>query len=205
MDTLKTAREIDAIAQTGLHYAQDRFDKERYRRLRVIAAEMLAIQSSLSMDTILQWSENEFGYATPKVDVRAFVSVEEKVLLIREDADEGRWTLPGGWADINETPSEAIVRETQEESGYSVAPVRLLAVFDREKQGHQPPFPYHVYKLFFHCRIVGGSPMQTVESSGSAFFGRKEIPELSLSRVLPGQIESFFESIATGDLQTRYD
>lgn len=205
MDVLAIARELEALAQTGLHYAQDPFDKERYARLRELSAELLAAQSSLSKNEILRWSASEFGYATPKVDVRAFVVQDDQVLLIREDADEGRWTLPGGWGDVNETPSQAVVRETEEECGYQVQAIRLLAVLDREKQGHQPPYPYHVYKHFFLCRIIGGAPTQTAESSESAFFPRGELPELSLSRVLPRQIAMFFEMLAVGDTSTRFD
>jgi ADP-ribose pyrophosphatase YjhB (NUDIX family) len=102
-------------------------------------------------ETIHAWSKEEFGYASPKVDVRAFILDHDRVLLIREYADARRWPLPGGRADVNESPSESVIREVEEESGYVVNPTRLLAVFDREEQGHTPPFPYHVYKLFFHC------------------------------------------------------
>lgn len=205
MNLSSIARELEAIAQTGLNFSSDRFDQERYERLRVIAAEIHAAKSNLTTDEILQWSAAEFGYATPKVDVRAFILSGDKVLLIREDADEGHWTLPGGWADVNETPTESVVREVQEESGYIVEPTKLLAVFDREKQGHLPAFPYHVYKMFFHCRIIGGTPRRTAESSESRFFGRSEIPELSVSRVLPQQIYLLFEQIATGKTETIFD
>jgi ADP-ribose pyrophosphatase YjhB (NUDIX family) len=205
MNSVTLARELGAIAQTGLHYSKDQYDKERYTRLRTIAAEILAAQSDLSCDEILAWSKEQFGYATPKVDVRAFILKQNKVLLIREDADDGLWTLPGGWADVNESPSESIVREVEEESGYIIKPIRLLAVFDRERQGHTPPFPYHVYKLFFHCEIVGGSPRRTAESSESAFFDEVELPELSESRVLPCQILAFFGAIREGSIETKYD
>jgi ADP-ribose pyrophosphatase YjhB (NUDIX family) len=205
MNLVSLARELDAIAQTGLHFSKDPYDKERYERLRTIAAELLAVQSDLSCDEILAWSKEEFGYATPKVDVRAFIQQQNKVLLIREDADDGLWTLPGGWADVNESPSESIVREAEEESGYIIKPIRLLAVFDRERQGHTPPFPYHVYKMFFHCEIVGGSPRRTSESSESAFFNEAELPKLSQSRVLPHQIQAFFRAIREGNIATEYD
>jgi len=205
MDMLAVARELAAIAQTGGHFAKDPYDLERYRRLGEIAAELLATRSDVSRETLLAWSRQEFGYATPKVDVRAFVLEADRVLLTREDADEGRWTLPGGWADVNESPSESIIREVEEETGYQVKPMKLLAVLDREKQGHPPAFPYHVYKLFFHCRITGGAPRKTAESSGSAFFGETEIPELSLSRVLPQQILRCFESVRTGATDALYD
>lgn len=205
MDSLTAARELAAIAQTGAHFATDDFDRERYQRVNEIAASLLARDADVSSETVMAWSKEEFGYATPKVDVRAFILRGDKVLLLREDADEGRWTLPGGWADVNESPSESVVREVREESGYVVKPIRLLAVLDRERQGHNPPFPYHVYKLFFHCEIVGGEAVKTAESSESAFFGEHELPELSVSRVLPGQIRRFFEAIRSGNTTTRYD
>lgn len=199
MNLLELARELEALAQTGLHFTRDPFDRERYERLREISAELLARHSDLTLGEVLAWRREEFGYATPKVDVRAFILRSDQVLLVRENADEGRWTLPGGWADVNESPASSVVREVEEESGYRVTPVRLLAVLDREKQRHQPPFPYHVYKLFFQCEIVGGKPTATAESSESAFFHVNALPELSTSRVLPGQIRRLFEAARTGE------
>jgi len=106
---------------------------------------------------------------------------------------------------VNEPPSQSVVREVEEESGYLVRPLRLLAVLDREKQGHVPPFPYHVYKLFFHCGITGGSPRKTAESSGSAFFAESALPELSASRILPGQIHRFFQMVREDGKGTDFD
>lgn len=205
MNPIDIGKEMEAIAQTGLHYCDDQFDLERYTRLRELAAELLANESNLSSREILEWTKTEFGYATPKVDVRAFVLLANKVLLIRENADAGRWTLPGGWADVNESPAESIVREVKEESGYIVEPKMLLAVFDRDKQGHPPAFPYHVYKMFFHCEIVGGSPQPTIESSESRFFEINLLPELSESRVLPHQIHKFYEAINRKETKTQFD
>ena len=205
MNLVNIAREMEAMAQAGLHFSEDQFDRERYARFRELAAELLAGQSNLSAQDVLEWSKAEFGYATPKVDVRAFILSDEKVLLIRENADGGRWTLPGGWADVNESPSESVIREVKEESGYIVKPGMLLAVFDRTKQGHPPVFPYHVYKLFFHCEIVGGSPQPNAESSESRFFAIDSLPELSESRVLRHQIHEFFGAIQRQDTTTRYD
>jgi ADP-ribose pyrophosphatase YjhB (NUDIX family) len=205
MDTLTAAKELAAIAQTGTHFATDRYDRERYQRVGELAAILLAAYSDVPSETIYAWSKEEFGYATPKIDVRAFILDADRVLLAREDADQGRWTLPGGWADVNESPSESVVREVEEESGYIVRPVRLLAVFDREKQGHVPPFPYHVYKVFFHCEIAGGGPKRTAESSESAFFTEARLPELSLSRVLPSQFHGFFKAIRSGRTEAEYD
>lgn len=205
MNNIQIAKELEALAQTGLHYSTDPFDTLRYSRLRELAAELLAGSSNLSKEEILVWSKAEFGYATPKVDVRGFILSGNEVLLIREDADGGRWTLPGGWADVNETPSESVIREVEEESGYIVQTKQLLAVLDREKQGHIPAFPYHVYKLFFHCEIVGGAPRPTPESSESRFFGIDHLPELSESRVLAHQIFSFYKAVQENDPITRYD
>ncbi len=199
------ARELAALAQSGLHYTDNEYERERYQRVREIAVEMLSSVSAIPRQDILDWTKADFGYATPKVDVRAFVLQDGKVLLIREDADGGRWTLPGGWADVNDTPSESVIREVEEESGYEVRPVRLLAVLDRERQGHVPPYPVHIYKLFFLCEITGGAPRATAESSESRFFGRDEIPELSLSRVLPAQLERFFDAVERGELAAAFD
>lgn len=204
MDFVDIAKEMEAMAQAGLHFTKDKFDIARYKRMRELAAEILAAQSNLAPQDILKWSKAEFGYATPKVDVRAFIMADDKVLLIREDADGGRWTLPGGWADVNETPSESIIREVEEESGYIVETKSLLAVLDRTKQGHEPVFPYHVYKLFFHCEITGGSARATDESSESAFFNIESLPELSKSRILEHQIHAFYDAVKN-NTETRYD
>ena len=205
MDLISLARELEAIAQTGLHFSEIEYDRERYERLREVSAELLAESSNLTKQDIYEWRKAEYGYATPKVDVRAFIVQNDKVLLIREDVDEGRWTLPGGWADVNDTPSQAIIREVEEESGYKVETLNLLAVLDREKQGHTPPMPYHVYKLFFHCKIIGGEPRATNESSESGFFSVDELPELSHCRVLEHQIKQLYEAVKTNNTTAMYD
>jgi len=166
---------------------------------------LLAASSDRSPRDVYAWSKAEFGYATPKVDVRAFIVSGGKVFLIRENADGKKWTLPGGWADVNESPSESVVREVEEESGYVVEAQGLLAVFDRHKQGHVPPFPYHVYKLFFHCAITGGEARASSESSESRFFSVDALPELSESRVLGHQIRLFHDAVKAGHTRTRYD
>lgn len=201
LDLLSIARELEALAQVGLTFARDPYDQERYARVRELAAAMLAAQSNLQPAQVLEWAAAEFGYATPKVDVRGFILDDggDRVLLIRENADEGRWTLPGGWAEVNETPSGSVVREVLEECGYEVRVGRLLAVLDREHQGHVPRFPYHVYKLFFHCEIVGGQATATRESSESAFHPVDRLPELSVGRVLPEQIRRLHAAVRSGE------
>ena len=129
---------------------------------------------------------------------------DDKVLLVREVAD-GCWTLPGGWADVNESPSESVVREVREESGYETRPVKLLAVYDRSKQGHVPAFPFHVYKLFILCELIGGEAATSFETSGVGFFAEEELPELSLSRVTPEQIRRLFEHWRHPEWATDFD
>jgi ADP-ribose pyrophosphatase YjhB (NUDIX family) len=137
------------------------------------------------------------------VDVRAAVFREDRILLVKEPG-EGCWSLPGGWADVGESPSEAAARETFEESGYRVRPARLLAAYDRDRQGH-PPIPYHVYKLVFSCEILDEIPTSDVDTDGTQFFGEQDLPELSVSRVTPAQIERFFEYHRNPNLPTDFD
>lgn len=185
---LRWARRLQAIAQSGLTYAADPYDAERYRQIRGIAAEISASRSGATAGFVEDLFSGEAGYATPKVDVRAFVlNGEGEVLLVRERED-GLWTLPGGWADVGESPGESVEREVEEESGYAVRAVRLLALWDRDKHPH-PPIPFHAYKVFFLCELLGGRPLESsTETSGVGFFAREALPELSLGRVTPGQI-----------------
>ncbi len=190
---LRWARELQAIAQIGLTYsAENHFDVERYTRVREIAAEIMASGAGLEKHAVLDLTCGETGYATPKVDVRGVVFRDDRILLVKEVADGG-WTLPGGWADVNESPGESVVREVREESGYETRPVKLLAVYDRSKQGHRPAFPFHVYKLFILCALTGGEPATSRETSAVGFFAEHDLPELSLSRVTPTQVRRLFE------------
>jgi len=187
------ARELQAIAQTGLHFSDSEYDRERYRRILAVSIEIFANYSGETPVLIRQLFENQTGYATPKVDVRGVVFREDKLLLVQERSD-GLWTLPGGWADVNDSPSDAVEREIVEESGFQAKAERMLAIFDRAKHGHEPPFPFHVYKLFILCRLEGGEARTTVETTGVEFFGENEIPPLSISRVTREQIQFCFET-----------
>ncbi|MFA6172673.1 MAG: NUDIX hydrolase [Kiritimatiellales bacterium] len=202
---MKWARSLQAISQTGLHFSGDPYDRERYGQIAEISAEILAHHSSLSAEEILNLNKSEFGYATPKVDVRGVAFRDGKILLVSETADQGRWTLPGGWADVNEPPGKAVVREVHEESGFETRAVKLLAVYDRETQGHKPPFPYTVYKLFFLCEITGGAARPNSEAGEIAFFGADELPELSVSRVKAEQIHRFFTHLHNPELPADFD
>jgi ADP-ribose pyrophosphatase YjhB (NUDIX family) len=201
---LDWCRRIQAIAQNGLTFARDPYDVERYKALQGIAAEMLATGSGLEQSVILGLLEKEIDYATPKVDVRGVVFRDDKLLLVRERSD-GKWTLPGGWADVCGSPAENVVREVYEESGFAVRAVKILAVFDRDKHPHEPPFAFHVYKLFVLCTIVGGAAKTSGETDAVGFFGEKEIPELSIGRVTPAQISRMFEHHRQPDLPADFD
>lgn len=185
------ATRLQALAQDGLQFAQNPFDEARYRAVRRIAAEMLAAGSGWPMERIAALFDGETGYATPKVDVRGAVFREGEILLVRERSDGG-WTLPGGWADPGDTPSEAVEREIREESGYAARAVKLLAVYDRARWGHTPPHPFAIYKLFFLCEMVGGEARTSDETDGVGFFREDALPELSLARVTPRQLVRFF-------------
>lgn len=188
---LEWAKKIQSIAQIGLTYGKDVYDLERYEELRQLSVEMMAAYTDTKFERIPDLFANETGYATPKVDIRAVVFREGKLLLVREKID-GAWSLPGGWADIGLTPAEVAVKEVREESGFDVKPVRLLGILDKKCHPH-PPSPYHVYKIFIRCDITGGQASQGVETSDVGFFGPDELPELSTERNTAGQIGRMFE------------
>jgi ADP-ribose pyrophosphatase YjhB (NUDIX family) len=176
---LKLAREIEALAQNGLAYTRNEFDVQRYRRLTEIAAEIVASQAGLSQPVILENFQDQVGYATPKVDVRAAVIREGRILLVRERSD-GCWSMPGGWADVGEPPSAMVAREAWEESGYSVEVKKLIGVFDAN---HIEPLQfYHAYKMIFMCVITGGEARPSDETLAVDFFSLDELPPLSSFR-----------------------
>jgi len=205
MPWVEWARALQAISQTGLHYTDNAYDRERYEQIAKISSEIISNHSNLTETQIIEFNAADFGYATPKIDVRGVIFKDSKILLVREIADQGRWTLPGGWADVNETPSQAVIREVFEESGFETRVIKLLAVYDRDVQGHTPRFPYHVYKLFFLCKITGGSARANHEASEIAFFAKDDFPELSTSRVTEKQLNRFFEHSKDLNLPTDFD
>jgi ADP-ribose pyrophosphatase YjhB (NUDIX family) len=195
-------RRLQSIAQNGRNYCKNEFDLQRYQQVENIAAEIAAKYSDGELQTIKEMFGRETGPATPKIDVRAAVVSENKILLVKERGDG--WTLPGGWVDPGETPSEAAVRETKEESGYDVNAVRLMAIYDRDRQGH-PPCPFHVYKVIFLCKLVGGSPKTSLETDAVSFFGQDELPALSESRVLSTQVRRAFVFAKNPNLPADFD
>ncbi|MDP9009222.1 MAG: NUDIX hydrolase [Pseudomonadota bacterium] len=200
---LTIAREVRAIAQTGLAFTPHGFDHQRYLRLRELAALLMA-QGSGEHEPILELFRQEQGYATPKVDVRGAAFVDDRVLMVREISD-GRWTLPGGWADVNQSAGECVVREIAEESGFTARALKIAAVYDYQRSGHPPRHIDSIYKMFFICEIIGGEARASDETSEVAFFARNELPPLSLGRTTVAQIDRMFHHREHPDLATDFD
>ena len=205
------------MAQTALHYAKDPYEKERGEELQALAAEMMASSSNV---TEAHWGtifQNESGYATPKVDVRGAIFQDGKVLLSKEQ-DDGLWSLPGGWADVNDRPTEAVVREVREETGYPVRCTKLVAVLDRDlhykKAEHAHPF--HIYKLMFLCELTPARSATALQAGAmtaelchditdAAFFDLNDLPPLSEHRTLPQHIELLHKHHQNPGLPTDFD
>lgn len=202
LEWLRWAKRLQAISQDGLTYTKDRYDVERYELLREIAAEIMSRHSDADQRYVSGLFAAELGPATPKVDVRAAVFRANELMLVKEP-DDGGWSLPGGWADVGESPSEAVVREVYEESGYRTHARKVLAVYDRDRQGH-PPYPYHVYKIVLRCELTGEGPSPNAETE-ARFFGEGAIPKLSLTRVMPAQIPSLFRHLRDPGLPADFD
>lgn len=202
MKWLQWISEMQAIAQNGLTYCHNEFDKERYVRLREIAAELAVYSSEHAYEALNLRFSLEQGYATPKLDIRAFILKENKLLLVKERAD-GLWTLPGGWADVNESPSEAVIRETKEETGFNVSAKRLLALWDGQKHDHPLHWP-HTYKCFFHCELISGTATENLEISAIDFFAMDNLPPLSTPRVTQKQLIRLYEQVIHPE-QTLFD
>jgi ADP-ribose pyrophosphatase YjhB (NUDIX family) len=193
-DWLRWAQRIQAIAQTGLTYARDPFDRERYEELRRIAVEMASGGLRVPPEEVEVAFASGLGYPTPKVDVRAVVFRDHDLLLVRERRN-GRWTFPGGWADAGDTPGLAAERETLEESGYRVRAEKLIALLDKSRHEHPPSIDY-TYKVLVGCRLEGGEPVTGHEIDAVGFFARPALPPLDLDRTTPGQVELAYAHLA---------
>lgn len=203
MKIIDWARKVQAIAQTGMAFTTDPFDRERYTQLTDLVASILSSELDIPLAQAKGFWEGEEGYATPKVDVRGGVFEEDRVLLVRERSD-GRWTLPGGWVDINDSPSGAVAREIFEESGYRAKAVKLAALVDKLRHPH-PPGIHHIYKLFFLCELTGGEPAVSAETDAVQFFPIHSLPQLSTGRVLASQIERLYQHRLHPELPTDFD
>ncbi|MCS6907673.1 MAG: NUDIX hydrolase N-terminal domain-containing protein [Anaerolineales bacterium] len=200
---LEWARQIQAIAQTGLHYSANEYDRQRYERLLEIAAEIASEAGNLDFALVHRLFREPKGYATPRIDVRAAVFQGDRLLLVRERADGG-WTMPGGWADVGDLPSEAVEREVFEEAGLRVKARKVVGIYDANRMGDLELF--HAFKLVFLCEIIGGEPTPGYETSAVAFFRAEEIPAvLSGERTLPRHIADAFRAHADPSAPTVFD
>jgi ADP-ribose pyrophosphatase YjhB (NUDIX family) len=200
---LAVGRELKAIAQIGLTFSGDAFDRQRYERIRELSAALIANGSDADTAKVLELFRHDAGYATPKVDVRGAAFRDGRVLMVREVSDGG-WTLPGGWADVNQTAAECVIREISEESGFQARALKLAAVHDYRKR-HPPRHIDSIYKMFFICELVGGSPRPSHETSDVGFFSPGELPKLSMGRTTAEQIELMFRHAERPDLPTDFD
>ncbi|HTZ37925.1 MAG TPA: NUDIX hydrolase [Stellaceae bacterium] len=200
---LALARELQAVAQSGLHYAKDIYDGQRYARVRELATELMALGSGAAAGEIAELFRQDVGYATPRLAVRAAAFRDDRILMVRETMD-GRWSLPGGWCDVNQSAAEAVVREVWEETGFTARAVKLVALWDRSRHGH-PPAAFSIHHSFFLCELTGGEPRPSVETSEIGFFAEDALPELSRGRVLPHLIARMFAHYRQPDLPTEFD
>jgi ADP-ribose pyrophosphatase YjhB (NUDIX family) len=200
---LEWGQRLQALAQSGLNYTKSPFERERYEAIQNIACEIITDHSDLDFQKVQKIITAEGGYATPKLDVRAVVMQDDSILLVREQVD-GRWSLPGGWVDVNETPSQAAEKEVLEETGFQVRAKKLLAVWDRNKHGH-PPYIFHLFKMVFLCEITGGEASTSIETTAVQFFQEDDLPPLSLTRTTPEQIKRLFEYYRHPGWPTEFD
>lgn len=196
------AVELQALAQAGLFYGKDIFDKERYTRIREISAEMLAHMSRIPVETVAGLFCNEVGYQTPKIDTRAAIFQDDKILLVKEK--DGRWSLPGGWCDVNVSVGENTCKEVKEEAGLDVVPEKVIAVQDRARH-NQPRYAYGVCKIFVQCRLLGGEFAENSETTETRYFALNELPELAGEKNTEEQVKMCFDAYRDETWNTRLD
>jgi len=185
-------KRLIALAETGIFYARNEFDLQRYTEMLELSVETLGLMSGSDPLEISPWVIERNGYKTPKVDIRAVIFNEKSEILLVKEKIDGKWALPGGWAEIGFTPAEVAVKESREEAGAIVSPVRLLAILDKKKHPH-PSDLYYIYKVFIQCELQGWSHPDQMETSDAGFFDKNHLPELSLPRNTPDQINRMYE------------
>lgn len=196
------AREIFSLSQAGLTYSKNEFDIERYKRLQEITAEMIESQSRFSRENVLESFSMQAGYITPKIDVRGAVVRDGKILLIQERAD-GRWAMPGGWADLGNAPASVAEREVWEESGFRVRAEKVVAVIDANRI--EPMEFYHAYKIIFLCRLLDGEPRTSHETLAVDFFDPDRLPPLSGYRTNEDMLREVFAHLQDPGRPTAFD
>jgi ADP-ribose pyrophosphatase YjhB (NUDIX family) len=202
---LGLAREIQALAQTGLTFTQNEFDTQRYNRLMEIAADIVASQSDLERESTLRGFSAQKGYATPKIDVRGAVVRDNRILLVQERVD-GKWCMPGGWSDVGDLPSAMVEREVWEESGFRVKARKVIAVYDANRTAPMELLElYHAYKLIFLCDIIEGEPRPSNETLAVDFFDLNSLPPLSSARTNERMLREVFAHVEDPGRVTAFD
>jgi ADP-ribose pyrophosphatase YjhB (NUDIX family) len=196
------AREIFSLSQSGITYSGNPYDIERYKRLQEITAEIIASQSPITKESVLDSFSMQTGYITPKVDVRGAIVRDGKILLIQERAD-GMWAMPGGWADLGNSPASVAEREVWEESGFPVKAEKVLAVIDANRI--EPMEFYHAYKIIFLCRLLDGEPRTSHETLAVDFFDPDDLPPLSSYRTNEAMLQEVFAHVADPNRPTAFD
>jgi ADP-ribose pyrophosphatase YjhB (NUDIX family) len=189
---LEWAKELQSIAQAGLTFCESDYDRDRYKKIRELSVEIIQEYTGIDHRKITDLFASETGYQTPKVDIRAAVIKDNKILLVKEKID-GRWSMPGGWADVNSSPSESAVRECSEEAGAKVLPKRIIAVHMANRH-NKKELPYTIYKIIIECELKEMSFNGNTETLGAEFFDLNNLPPLSESRTSAGQIRLCFEA-----------
>lgn len=200
---LLIAREIQQLAQTGLAFAENEYEKKRYDRLTEIAAEIVESNTQLEKESVNKIFMEQPGYATPKIDIRAAVIKDGKILLVQETTDNC-WAMPGGWADVGDIPSEVAIRETKEESGFDIKPLKVVGVFDANRVGRRLEF-FHAFKIIFLCQLIGGEAKPSSETLDVKFFPLDKLPELSLNRTNIKHIEEIKFHLIDPQRKTYFD
>lgn len=200
---VKWAAELQSLAQAGLTYGKDKFDLERYERIREISAEMMEEKTGIPLEKVKELFCGETGYQTPKVDTRAAVFKDGKILLVQEN--NGKWSLPGGWCDFDKSIGENTAKETLEEAGAIVKPEMLIAVQDRNRH-NTPPYAYGVVKAFVLCTYLSGEFLENIETTESRFFSKEELPEnFANEKNTKEQILMCFDANESDNWKTLFD
>ena len=199
---MEWAIELQSLGQAGLFYGKDNYDMERYQRIRDIAAEMMSYKTDIPLDKVKNLFCNETGYQTPKIDTRAAIFKDNKILLVKEN--NGTWSLPGGWVDVNVSVKENIIKEVKEEAGLDVSADMVIAIQDREKH-NLPIYAYKVCKIFILCSIIGGNFVKNIETVDSQYFDINELPALATEKNPKEQIAMCFKAYHTKHWKTEFD
>ena len=203
-EQLTLIKRITALADTGLVYSQDDYDQGRYQELKEISLQLLSLVSDAPLKSWQEFLMPVKDYPTPKVDIRGFVLNNKRQILMAKESADGKWAIPGGWADIGFTPSEMVVRELEEETGVKCKVQRLLAIYDKKCHPH-PPQPFYIYKMVFLCKMESGELRHGFDMEGAAFFDVDQLPELSEDRILDSQIKQLFRLATQKHTEVYFD